>query len=117
MKKINLSAYHPILDIQDNVVFASNGNVMLGYRVSMPEIYSLSEKDFEDLHANWFQAFKSLPAGTVIQKQDSYRKSTFTAQELPKDTFLQQATHYYFKIGSTYSTKAICSLYFLWTRI
>ncbi|MAG88403.1 MAG: hypothetical protein CMB97_13750, partial [Flavobacteriaceae bacterium] len=49
MKKINLSAYHPILDIQNNVLFASNGNIVLGYQVSLPEIYSLSEKDFEDL--------------------------------------------------------------------
>jgi len=97
MKKINLSAYHPILDIQNNVLFASNGNVVLGYRVSLPEIYSLSEKDFEDLHASWFQAFKSLPSGTVIQKQDIYRKSHYTAEALPNNTFLQQATYHYFK--------------------
>ena len=44
MKKINLSAYHPILDIQDHIVFANNGNVVLGYQVDNPEIYSLAEK-------------------------------------------------------------------------
>ena len=97
MKKINLSAYHPILDIQDHIVFANNGNVVLGYQVDNPEIYSLAEKDFEDIHGSWFQAFKSLPVATVIHKQDIYQKSAYLAEELPNKSFLQRATHDYFK--------------------
>ncbi len=97
MKKINLSAYHPILDIQDHIVFANNGNVVLGYQVDNPEIYSLAEKDFEDMHGSWFQAFKSLPIATVIHKQDIYQKAAYLAQELPNKTFLQRATHNYFE--------------------
>ena len=97
MKKINLSAYHPILDIQDHIVFANNGNVVLGYQVDNPEIYSLAEKDFEDFHGSWFQAFKSLPVATVIHKQDIYQKSAYLAEELPNKSFLQRATHDYFK--------------------
>ena len=48
MTKINLSVYHPILNIENHIVFASNGNVVLCYKADLPEIYSLSEKDFED---------------------------------------------------------------------
>ena len=84
MKKINLHSYHPILDIQNHVAFANNGNVVLCYQVNLPEIYSLSESDFDELHGTWFQAFKSLPIGTVIHKQDIYQKSYYTADELPK---------------------------------
>tara|TARA_R110002049_G_scaffold309137_2_gene517482 strand:+ start:1818 stop:4223 length:2406 start_codon:yes stop_codon:yes gene_type:complete len=97
MNKINLSAYHPIVDIQDHILFANNGNVVLCYKVDLPEIYSLSENDFEDLHGAWFQGFKSLPTGTVIHKQDIYQKTIYTADKLPNDTFLEQATHKYFK--------------------
>lgn len=97
MKKINLSAYHPILDIQDHIVFANNGNVLLGYQVANPEIYSLAEKDLEDIHGSWFQAFKSLPVATVIHKQDIYQKAEYLAEELPNNSFLQRATHDYFK--------------------
>ena len=68
MKKINLADYHPISDIQDHIIFANNGNVILCYKVDLPEIYALSDSDFEDLHGSWFQAFKSLPTGTVIHK-------------------------------------------------
>lgn len=97
MKTINFSAYHPILNIENHVVFASNGNVVLCYEVTLPEIYSLSENDFEQLHGTWFQAFKSMPSGTVIHKQDVYKKSKYTADDIPNKTFLQKATHDYFK--------------------
>ena len=97
MKKINLSGYFPILGFENEVVFASNGNVLLGFSVELPEIYSQSERDFEDLHNLWFQAFKSLPVQTVIHKQDVYQKAAYTAENLPKDTFLEKATHDYFK--------------------
>lgn len=111
MKKINLVAYHPILDLQGHIIFANNGNVVLGYQVHNPEIYSLSEKDFEDIHGSWFQAFKSLPVSTVIHKQDIYRKSHYTANKLPNDTFLQKATHDYFK-GRGYLQHS-CYLFFV----
>ena len=97
MHKINFSAHHPILDIQGHTVFASNGNVLLCYKASLPEIYSQSETDFEELHASWFQAFKSLPSGTVIHKQDIYRKGHYTADKLPNKSFLQKATYDHFK--------------------
>jgi len=97
MKKINLNAYHPILDIQNHVVFANNGNVVLCYKVDMPEVYSLSESDFDELHGTWFQAFKSLSVGTIIHKLDIYQKEGYGATQLPNHTFLEQVTHGYFK--------------------
>lgn len=97
MKKINLSAYHPVLSIEKHMVFANNGNIVLCYKIELPEIHSLSEKDFEDIHGTWFQAVKSLPAGTVIHKQDVYKKSHFEANKLPNKSFLEKATYRYFQ--------------------
>jgi len=97
MSKINLNANHPILDIQNHIVFASNGNVVLYYAVDFPEVYSLSERDFEKMHSIWFQAFKSLPTGTIIHKQDIYQKQGYSAKQLKNNTFLERATHDHFK--------------------
>lgn len=97
MNKINLSSHYPIADIQGHVIFANNGNVVLGFKGDFPEIYSLSEKDFEDLHGAWFQALKALPVGTVVHKQDVYLKTTYTSEKLANDTFLEKATSNYFK--------------------
>ncbi len=97
MNKINLASYHPIVDIQDNIVFANNGNVVVCYKGILPEIYSLSEKDFEDMHGAWFQAIKSLPTGCVVHKQDIYLKKKYTSTQLPNSTFLEKATNEHFK--------------------
>lgn len=111
MKRINLASFRPIADIQDNIVFANNGNVVLGYKGNLPEIYSLSEKDFEDMHSAWFQAFKSLPSGTVIHKQDVYLKKNFSSEHLPATSFLEKATHDYFE-GRDYLEHQ-CYLFFI----
>ncbi|MDT0651974.1 DUF3875 domain-containing protein, partial [Autumnicola edwardsiae] len=114
MNKINLSAYRPIADIQDNIIFANNGNVVLCYEGNLPEIYSLSEKDFEDMHGAWFQALKSLPVGTVIHKQDIYLKKSYSPEQLPNKTFLEKATHDHFK-GREYMEHR-CFLFFILTK-
>tara|TARA_B100000953_G_scaffold232191_1_gene193609 strand:- start:14306 stop:15355 length:1050 start_codon:yes stop_codon:yes gene_type:complete len=114
MNKINLSKYQPIADIQDNIVFANNGNVVLCYEGNLPEIYSLSEKDFEDMHGAWFQALKSLPVGTVVHKQDIYLKKSYTSEQLPNTTFLEKATHEHF-IGRGHIEHK-CYLFFILTK-
>lgn len=114
MKKINVAAYHPIVNIQKNVIFANNGNVVLCYSGNLPEIYSLSEKDFEDIHGAWFQAIKSLPTGCVVHKQDVYLKRNFSSENLPNKTFLEKATHNHFK-GREYMEHR-CYLFFILTR-
>jgi conjugation system TraG family ATPase len=114
MKKINVAAYHPIVDIQENVIFANNGNVVLCYAGNLPEIYSLSEKDFEDIHGAWFQAIKSLPTGCVVHKQDVYLKRNFCSENLPNKTFLEKATYKHFK-GREYMEHK-CYLFFILTK-
>ena len=114
MDKINLSAYQPIADIQDNMIFANNGNVILCYEGDLPEIYALSEKDFEDIHSAWFQATKSLPVGTVVHKQDVYLKKSYSSEKLPNTTFLEKSTHAHFKGREHIDHK--CYLFFILTK-
>jgi len=114
MNKINLASYHPIVDIEDNIVFANNGNVVVCFKGTLPEIYSLSEKDFEDMHGAWFQAVKSLPTGCVVHKQDIYLKQKYTSNQLRNNTFLEKATHEHFK-GREYMEHR-CYLFFILTK-
>lgn len=112
--KINLATYHPIVEIKENLVFANNGNLVLSYKAELPEIYTLAEKDFEDLHGIWFQALRSLMNGCIIHKQDIYRKRNFSAEKLPGESFLARATQDYFK-GREYLDHE-SYLFFIWPR-
>lgn len=112
MKRINLYSFPPLADVSGNRAFISNGNMILGYKVVLPEVFSLSEKDYESLHATWFRAFKNLPAHTVIHKQDIYLKSAFDAENLPDTSFLEKATRNHF-CGRQYLGHQ-CYLFFCW---
>ncbi len=94
---INIHEKNPIADIQEHVVFAANGNVIFCYSIDYPEIFSLSEKYFDEIHTTWTQALKNLPSGTVVHKQDIFLKEKYTAQALSESSFLSKATHDYFK--------------------
>lgn len=96
MKTINYHKASPICDHQGNLLFLSNGNILMGYRLDLPESYSLSEKDYERLHNCWFQAFKSLMVHTIIHKQEIYQKKTFQ-EDLGGTSFLSRATKDYFQ--------------------
>ncbi|MFD2586070.1 TraG family conjugative transposon ATPase [Croceitalea marina] len=111
MKTIDFASRSPILTMEGNTVFASNGNVVLAYAISLPEIHSLSETDFEELHATWFQALKSLPTGTIIHKQDTYRKKAFDTSALPQHSFLEKATAEHFQGRETMEHQS--QLYFI----
>ena len=106
MNKINIAEFHPIADIQENTIFSANGNVVLAFEAVLPEIYSLSENDFEDLHASWFQALKSLPTGLVVHKQDIYLKKNYTSENLPNSLFWREPLIYISKGGNLWNTVA-----------
>jgi len=109
---INLNEHYPLVDIEGNRAFANNGTIILGYRLVLPEVYSLSEKDFAELHGVWFQAFKSLPAGTVVHRQDIYLKTAYDGAALPNTSFLERATHDHFSGRSYIEHSAF--LFFSW---
>jgi conjugation system TraG family ATPase len=112
--KIDLSTYPPVTEIKKNLVFANNGNLVLCFKVELPEIYSLSEKDFDDLRGIWFQALRSFMTGGVIHKQDVYRKRKYSGEKLPKESFLGKATRNYFE-GREYLEHE-SYLFFCWPK-
>src|SRR6056297_1263042 len=111
---MNFHERYPIVDIEQNRVLANNGNIAYAYRVELPEIYSLSESDFEELHGQWFQALKSLPIGTLVHKQDIYRKISYDASRLPKGSFLAKATRDHFEGREHLSHE--CLIFFIWPK-
>jgi conjugal transfer ATP-binding protein TraC len=112
--EVNFHESYPIVDIEQNRVLANNGNIAYAYRVELPEIYSLSEADFEELHGHWFQALKSLPIGTLVHKQDIYRKTSYDASRLPKGSFLAKATRDHFEGREHLSHESL--IFFIWPK-
>ena len=96
MKKINLSDYPPYLDIIENTVYSSNGDVIKCYKLELPEIYSLSEEQYSQLHSFWFRSFKNFHPKTVILKSDVFLKKYYKQEKRVTEDYLQRNTRIHF---------------------
>ncbi len=101
MERISLSKNPPILRIRDNVFLSNNGDIVLGFALDLPEIFTLSKEDYDAMHDFWFRTLRFLPKYSFVHKQDIFIKQYYTGEELPTQTFLQKATSKHFK-GRTY---------------
>jgi len=92
---INLKDYPNIIYREGNMAFTNNGCIVWGYKLNLPEIYSLAEKDFDLLHDTWYSALKDFDKGAILHKCDIYIKKPFE-EYMPNETYLQKATKKHF---------------------
>jgi conjugation system TraG family ATPase len=114
MEEIRLSDHKPLIYIQDNLAYSGTGDKIFCYELSLPESYSLSEKDFDKQYTIWYKAIKNHNPGTIILKSDYYLKRQYDSQHLPDRTFLQKETKKHFSGRSYIQHK--CYLFFIYTR-
>ncbi|MDE5510645.1 DUF87 domain-containing protein [Elizabethkingia meningoseptica] len=80
----------------ENYSFGHSGNFMLGYRLTLPERYSLGEDDYDELNALWAKALRDLPDGSVFFKQDIFTEDKFDTSKFPEKNFIQKSTKDYY---------------------
>lgn len=86
----------PVLDIEHDLILSKEGDVTIVFNVELPEIFTLSDAQYEAFHQTWVKAIKVLPFKTVLQKQDWFLSKTtrFTAKE--DNSFLSQSSDIFF---------------------
>ncbi len=65
----------PIFGVENDCILSKQGDVTVVFEVQLPEIFSLSDQEYETLHQSLIRAIKILPAGTVFHKQDWFTES------------------------------------------
>jgi hypothetical protein len=69
----------PIMDVENDCILSKMGDVTLVYRVELPEIFTLSDQEYEAFHQTWVKAIKVLPPLTVFHKQHWFLKTSYAA--------------------------------------
>ena len=82
----------------NTVSSARNGCVSVAFRMYNPECYSLHRTDLEERNARLYQAFKHLPSGSFVHKQDVFLKREYV-HELERDSFIDKAEQRHFSGG------------------
>ncbi|MBX2896833.1 MAG: TraG family conjugative transposon ATPase [Cyclobacteriaceae bacterium] len=69
----------PIYKVEHNCILSRQGDVTIAYKVTLPEIFTLSDQEYEAFHQVLVKAIKVLPNQTVFHKQDWFLAKKYEA--------------------------------------
>lgn len=93
----DLQALFPIWKLEKGVILSKSGDATVALKVELPEIFTLSEQEYESLHTTWLKAIKVLPTGSILHKQDWFTEERFApSPEKSQDNFLQRSSDLFF---------------------
>ena len=87
----------PIMDVEHDCILSKQGDVTVVFKAELPEIFTLSDQEYEAFHQAWLKAIKLLPKFSVFHKQDWFIDSKFEADFTGKDlSFLTRSSERFF---------------------
>ena len=81
LKTSTLESKFPLLRVENNCIISKFADITAAYRVTLPELFTLTAEEYEALHGAWLKALKVLPDYTVVHKQDFFIEERYTAPE------------------------------------
>ncbi len=93
----NLHTILPIKGVEHDCILSRTGDVTVAYEVTLPEIFTLSDQEYEAFHQAWIKAIKVLPRQSVFHKQDWFIESKYSPYFSRDDTsFLSVSSERFF---------------------
>ena len=87
----------PVLEVGHDLILSMQGDLTAGFLVELPEIFTLSNEEYEAFHQAWIKAVKVLPAQTVFHKQDWFLDKKYRPDFLKgEDSFLSRSSERFF---------------------
>lgn len=103
-----------LLDIMgDGAMLGQSGSLTVSFRLTEPECYSLSPEDIDRRNLMLEEAFRFLPDGSYVHKQDIFLKRSYSPEKA--DSFLSRADARHFA-GRTY-LEHTCLMHFTFASL
>ncbi len=97
LKTATLESKFPILKVENDCLVSKFADITAAYRVSLPELFTLTGEEYEALHASWVKALRVLPDHTIVHKQDWFVEERYTPMlEATQTSFLSRANERHF---------------------
>jgi conjugation system TraG family ATPase len=93
----NLTDILPIYGVEHDTILSKMGDITVAFKVELPELFTMSNDDYEAFHHAWIKAIKVLPVNAVLYKQDWFTESTYRADFVNADSsFLTRSSERFF---------------------
>ncbi|WP_200979795.1 TraG family conjugative transposon ATPase [Echinicola sp. 20G] len=96
MGVFDLEKNFPLYRMEKELLLARNGDITAVYRVGLPEIYTLSATDYQNLHLGWVKAIRLLEKGTIVHKQDWFTQTSFKGNFEKVQSLLAEGSERFF---------------------
>lgn len=94
---VDFAKRFPLYKVEQDCILSKTGDVSVAFEVTLPEIFTLSDQEFEAFHQILVKAIKTLPNHSVLHKQDWFYERKFEADFEGSDTsFLTRASDRFF---------------------
>lgn len=87
----------PIMGVEHDCILSKQGDITIVFKAELPELFTLSDQEYEAFHQAWIKAIKLLPKLTVFHKQDWFLDSKYQPDFEKADTsFLSRSSERFF---------------------
>jgi conjugation system TraG family ATPase len=87
----------PVMAVEHDCIVSKQGDITVVFKAELPEIFTLSDQEYEAFHQSWIKAVKILPKFCVFHKQDWFLEQHYTADFTSDDSsFLTRSSERFF---------------------
>lgn len=94
----NLERLFPLLAVENGCIISKEADLTVAFKVELPELFTITEEEYEQIHSTWNKAIKVLPVYSIVHKQDWYTTETYRAEHLgdAQMSFLDRSSERHF---------------------
>lgn len=97
LKAATIESKFPLLAVEHDCIISKDADITVAYRVDLPELFTVTGSEYEDIHSAWTKAIKVLPDYSVIHKQDWFVKEKYKPSTDKEDmSFLSRSFERHF---------------------
>jgi len=86
----------PVYKTEGDFILSKQGDMTVAFEITLPEIFTQSEKEYKQGHDLWVKAIKLLPKHTVLHKQDRYIRDHINIPQEEKGSYLERSADRHF---------------------
>ena len=79
LKAATLESKFPVLSVERGCILSKDADVTVGFKVRLPELFTLTSAEYAAMHGAWVKAIKVLPCYTVVHRQDWFLEEKYRA--------------------------------------
>lgn len=77
MKAATIESKFPLLAVEHDCIISKDADITVAFKVELPELFTVTNAEYEAIHSSWAKAVKVLPEYSVVHKQDWFVRETY----------------------------------------